>query len=180
MPPAQQRDLGVGEASKVCNHQPERPSADSVEGRARPAWIDGYRTAGKRPEGRTRVIGTHRPSGATARSQTPLPTGSAKRFAEIRLGGASHTAPARGGRCSGNHPHMPPFGRSERACRSLLMPGCPARGPRSQAPTGPTLLRSRPNTRGPRDRVRVRSESVCVEPCVASRAQAQAAENSHE
>ena len=48
-------------------------------------------------------------------SETPLRAGTAKRFPEIRLGGAWHTAPARGGRCSGYHPHMPPFGRSERA-----------------------------------------------------------------
>jgi hypothetical protein len=147
LPPAQQRDLGVDEASKVCDLEAQLRAADSVQGRARPSWIEGRRTAGTRPAGRTRVVGTHRPSGATARRQTRLPTGGAKRFAEIRRGGASHTAPARGGRCSGNHPHMPPFGRSERAFGSALMPGRPARGPRSQAPTGPTLLRSQPNTR---------------------------------
>jgi hypothetical protein len=37
----------------------------------------------------------------------------------------------------------------ERAFRAALMPGCPARGRRSQTSTGPTLLRSQPNTRGP-------------------------------
>src|SRR5580693_7453136 len=68
LPPAQQRDLGVDEASKVCGQQAQLPAADSVEGRAR----------------------------VTARSQRPLPTGSTKRFTQIRLGGAPHTAPARG------------------------------------------------------------------------------------
>ena len=40
LPPAQQRDLGVDEASKVCDPQAELPAADSVQWRARPTWID--------------------------------------------------------------------------------------------------------------------------------------------
>ena len=54
----------------------------------------------------------------------------------------------------------------ERPLSSALMLGRPARGRRSQTSTRPTLLRSQPNTRHPRDRVRVRSECVGVEPCV--------------
>jgi hypothetical protein len=46
--------------------------------------------------------------------------------------------------------HRPP------RARSALMPGCAARGWRSQTSTRPTLLRSRPNTRRPKARVRVR------------------------
>lgn len=40
LPRAQQRDLGVDEASKVCDRQAELPAADSVRRGARPTWID--------------------------------------------------------------------------------------------------------------------------------------------
>ena len=36
LPLAQQRDLGVDEASKMCDQQAERPAADSVQCRAQP------------------------------------------------------------------------------------------------------------------------------------------------
>ena len=69
--------------------------------------------------------------------------------------------------CSGsdvlcNHPHMPPSAAASALC-SAPMPGRPARGRRSQTSTRPTLLRSQPNTRHPRDRVRIRSDRVDVE-----------------
>jgi hypothetical protein len=40
LPAAQQRDLGVDEASKVCDRQAVPPAADSVQRRARPIRID--------------------------------------------------------------------------------------------------------------------------------------------
>jgi hypothetical protein len=130
-PSARQRDLGVDEASKVCDQQAELPAADSVQSRARPTWID-------------------------RGSQAPLPTGTAKRFAEIRLRGEWHTAPAVGRTLLLQPPPHAAIGRRERALSSALMPGCPARGRRSQTSTGPTLLRSQPNTRLPTDVMPVR------------------------
>jgi hypothetical protein len=91
-----------------------------------------------------------------ARSQTRLPTGTAKRFAEIQLCGAWHRAPAEGRTLLLQPPPRTAIGRRERALSSTLMPGCPARGRRSQTSTGPTLLRSQPNTRLPADAIRVR------------------------
>ena len=43
-----------------------------------------------------------------ARSETPLPTSTAKGFVESGFAGAWHTAPARGGCCCFTHPRMPP------------------------------------------------------------------------
>ena len=48
LPLAQQRDLGVDEASKVCDQYAVLPAADSVQRRARPTWIDRGRSAIKK------------------------------------------------------------------------------------------------------------------------------------
>ena len=85
---------------------------------------------------------------------------SAKCFAEIGGWCARHRTPAVGQTFCATTPtcrHRPP------RARSALMPGCAARGWRSQTSTRLTLLRSHP-TRRPRDRVRVRSDGVDVEP----------------
>ena len=184
LPPAQQRDLGVDEASKVCDQQAELPPADSVQWRARSTCIDRGRSAIRRRVPATRArpserspadrqVTAHRHgrgrepcSPIAARSETPLPTGTANACAEIRLCGAWHRVPAVGRTLLPQPPPHAAIGRRERVLSSALMPGCPARGRRSQTSTGPTLLRSQPTTSGPRDRVWVRLECGGVEPCV--------------
>lgn len=128
LPPAQRRDL-VDEASKLRDQQPELPAADSDPWQARPAWIDRGRSA------------------VRARRHRPRTPQSA--CAEIRLCGAWHRAPAVDWTLLLQPPPHAAIGRCERALSSALMPGCPTRGRRSQTSTGPgpTLLRSRPNTR---------------------------------
>jgi hypothetical protein len=136
LPPAQQRDLGADEASKVCDHQAELPAADSVQSRARPTWIDRGPSATRavRPGYAspsfwtlTGVPASHgrpawSPSQPALTDRRPKPDatayGSYKRIAEIRLYGAWHTAPARGGRCFCDHPHMPPLA----AASALFVP----------------------------------------------------------
>jgi hypothetical protein len=168
LPPAPQRDLGVDQASKICGQQAELPAADGVRWRARPTWIDRGRSAIRavRPGyaspsfwARTGGPTGHgpspwSPSRAVLTDRRPKPDATAhghrKRFAEIRLCGARHRAPAVGRTLLLQPPPRAAIGRRERALSSALMPGCPAGGRRSQTSTHPTLLRSQPNTRGSR------------------------------
>ncbi len=151
LPSAQQRHLGVDEASKLCDQQAELPAADSVQWRARPTRTD------RRPK-----------RDATAHRYR-------NRFAEIRLCGASHRAPAVGRTLLLQPPPHAAIGRRERALSFALMPGCPARGRRSQTSTGPTLLRSKPNTRGPKGPRRVPQTALTL-----SRASASGADQSQD
>ena len=168
LPPAQQRDLGVDEASKVCDQQAELPAADSVQWRARPTWIDRGRSAIRavRPGYASPSLWTltggppghgpppSSPSQAVLTDRRPerdaTAHGNCKRFAEIRLCGAWHRAPAVGRTLLLQPPPHAAIGRRERVLSSTLMPGRPARGRRSQTSTDPTLLRSQPNTRHPK------------------------------
>jgi hypothetical protein len=130
LPPAQQRDLGVDEASKVCDRQAALPSANSVQWRARPTRNDRGRSAIRavrsgyaspsiwarmgRPPGHGRRPWP--PSRAVLSDRRPEPEATArgKRFAEIRLCGVWHTAPARGGFAAVTTPacrHRPPRAR---------------------------------------------------------------------
>ena len=64
----------------------------------------------------------------TARSETPLPTGTANACAEIRLCGAWHRAPAVGRTLLPQPPPHAAIGRRERVLSSELMPGAPPAG----------------------------------------------------
>jgi hypothetical protein len=139
MPPARQRDLGVDEASKVGDQQAELEAADSVQWRARPALID---------------------------CRPPLPTGYCKRFAEIRLRGAWHRAPAVGRTLLLQPPPHAADGRRRRA-RLLRADAWPPH-PRAEQPN----LNSSDTTPIPveykwvqKPAFAVRSERVGVEPC---------------
>jgi hypothetical protein len=181
LPAAQQRDLGVDEASKVCDLYAELPAADSVQGRARPTWIDGRRSAVRAvsPGFASPSISTltggpadHGPSPRSP-SQAVLTNRRPKRRHCPQVLQRSSLNPALPGAAYSSYtgwtllrkppPHAA-IGRRERALSFALMPGCPTRGRRSQTSTRPTLLRSQPNTRGPGGRARVRSERVGVEP----------------
>ena len=184
LPLAQQRDLGVDEASKVCDQHAVLRAADSVQRRARPTWIDRGRSATRAvrsgyasPSFRTLNGGRpgHGPPPSspshglrTGRhpSETPLPAGTAKRFAEIRRCGAWHRAPAGGRTLLLQPPPHAAIGRRERVLSFALMPDCTARGRRSQTSTGPTLLRSQPNTSVQETAFGVGSECVEGERCV--------------
>jgi hypothetical protein len=114
LPRAQQRDLGVDEASKVCDRQAELPAADGVRRGARPTWIDRGRSAiravrpgyaslsiraltggpadhGRPPWSPSQPVLTDR-----SRGETPLPTGTRKGFVETRLCGAQRTSSCTG------------------------------------------------------------------------------------
>jgi hypothetical protein len=83
LPPAQQRDLGVGEVSKVTDQQVKLQPL-TVQWRSRPIWIDRgcpsahRRAAWSRPTPWSASQTTDRP-----RSQTPRRPSGAKRFAQI-------------------------------------------------------------------------------------------------
>ena len=166
LPPAQQRDLGVDEASKVYDQPAGLPAAEGVQWRARRTWIGRGRSAiravrpgyastsfwaftggppGHGPPPWSPVASCAHRSPPEARRDRRMDT--AKRFAEIRRCGAWHRAPAVGRMLLLQPPPHAAIGRRERALISALMPGCPARGRRSQTSTAPTLLRSQPNTR---------------------------------
>ena len=139
-PAARQRDLGVDEASKVCDQQAELEAADSVQWRPRPTLID---------------------------CRPPLPTEYCKRFAEIRLCGAWHGAPAVGGTLLLQPPPHAAIGRCRRAL--LLRADAWPPHPRAAQPN----LNSSDTTPIPAEykcvqktAFAVRSERVGVEPCV--------------
>jgi len=139
-PAARQRDLGVDEASKVCDQQAELEAADSVQWRPRPTLID---------------------------CRPPLPTEYCKRFAEIRLCGAWHGAPAVGRTLLLQPPPHAAIGRRRRAL--LLRADAWPPHPRAAQPN----LNSSDTTPIPveykwvqKPAFAVRSQRVGVEPCV--------------
>ena len=161
----QQRDLRAGEVNEVCRQQVMLAAAESVQGPPRAVWLDrggeSVRTQLRRASrkfsaltGVGRVIAhlRRRPSrtafAAEARRRWCDAAGCAcRRLAEMVAWRGRHKNPAGVGRCCCNHPRMPPLAAASALYRSVLMPGCPTRGRRSQTSTRSTLLRSDPNTR---------------------------------
>ena len=168
LPPAEQRDLGVDEASRVGDRQAEPPAADSVQWqRDRSGLIAAVAPLGRcvpatraHPSGRSpadrrltnRRHGCRRTacSPIAARGQTPSPPGTANASLKFGFAARGIELPQWVGRCCYNHPHVPPSAAASALFCSALMPGRPARGRRSQTSTRATLLRSQPNTSGSR------------------------------
>ncbi len=193
-----QRDLRACEVNEVCRQQVKLAAADSVQRPPRPVWLDrggeSVTTLLRRASrtfstltGVGRVIARRpRPPSCTvfaaeARGRWCDARSACRPFAEIMAWRGRHRSPAVGQMLLfATTPTCRPWAAASALSSSVLMPGCPTRGRRSQTSTGSTVLRSQPNTSASEDPHSGYAQCVDLEPRTGVRREAQATEKRHQ